>query len=59
MAKTWVFKQNEINGFIDTSSMETTSKLRFWVRFIVQKRTRLSEFFTLVKELRDGDHEGY
>ena len=32
---------------------------RFWVRPIFQKRAQLSEFFTLVKELRDGDHEGY
>ncbi|XP_028410737.1 protein ALP1-like [Dendronephthya gigantea] len=32
---------------------------RFWVRPIFQKRTQLSEFFTLVKELREEDHEGY
>ena len=32
---------------------------RFWVRPIFQKRAQLSEFITLVKELRDGDHEGY
>ena len=32
---------------------------RFWVRPIFQKRTQLSGSFTLVKELRDGYHEGY
>ena len=32
---------------------------RFWIRPIFQKRSQHSEFFTLVKELRDGDHEGY
>ena len=32
---------------------------RFWVRPIFQKRSQLSEFFTLVKELREEDHEGY
>ena len=32
---------------------------RFWVRPIFQKRSQLSEYFTLVKELRVQDHEGY
>ena len=32
---------------------------QFWVRPIFQTRAQLSEIFTLVKELREEDHEGY
>jgi hypothetical protein len=42
-------------------STKKTSKYlkKFWVRPIFQTRAQLSEIFTLVKELREEDHEGY